>query len=175
MHWQRIETHDGREDVFPDHGCEEYHAIHHDLSALSDQERTRGMWDDTMIVFTADHGEMLGDFGLYSKGVMWEQAVPMPFYVYHLDLDAGEREGFAEHVDVFPTVCDYLGVPIPSGVQGRSLRPLLDGGQTPRNWREYTFSQLNDDCMIKTLRWKLVYENGRPVYLFDLQADPEEY
>ncbi len=309
MHWQRIETHDGREDVFPDHGYEEYHAIHHDFSALSDRERTRGMWegmgltqqctagasivpeehcysrqiadasirklrewtqkgeqflswtsfndphppffppaeyyakyaalelpgprvrpedaspsqqdvsghpiwmqmtpvdhrvmkagyyglvelvdhhigrvldtldglalwDDTMVVFTADHGEMLGDFGRYSKGVMWEQAVHMPFYVYHPNLEAGEREGFAEHVDVFPTVCDYLGVPIPSGVQGRSLRPLLDGGQTPRDWREYAFSQLNDDCMIQTLRWKLVYENGRPVYLFDLQADPEEY
>jgi arylsulfatase A-like enzyme len=133
------------------------------------------LWDDTMILFGVDHGEMMGDFGRYSKGVMWEQAVHLPFYVYHPDLAPGDRAAFAEHVDVLPTVCDYLGLPIPDGVQGRSLRPVLENTETPDDWREYALAQLNDDVMIRTTEWKLVYEDGTPTYLFDWVNDPEEY
>ena len=309
MHWQRIETNDGRPDVFPDHGYQRYEAINPDISALNDREKGRwlwehmgatarvtagasilpeahcysrqiadasiarlrewkaqgqpfcswtsfndphppffppydyyaryaakelppprvrpegaspsqqevckdrvlaqmtpldhrvmkagyyglveladyyvgrvldtldelALWDDTVVILTVDHGEMMGDFGLYGKGVMWEQAVHMPFYVYHPQLQPGDRKGFAEHVDVFPTVCDLLGVAIPQGIQGRSLRPLLEGEAAPSDWREYAFAQLEDDLMIRTDRWKLVYKGGQPAYLFDLQDDPEEH
>lgn len=145
------------------------------LGRVLDELDELDLWKDTVIFFTVDHGEMMGDYGRYMKSVMWEQAVHMPFFVYHPDIAPGERDGLVEHVDVYPTVCELLGLPIPKEVRGRSLVPLLRNADTPADWRRYALAQLNDDLMVRTDRWKLVYKDGEPLHLFDLEKDPNEF
>lgn len=133
------------------------------------------LWKDTMVLFTVDHGDMMGDFGRYFKSVMWEQAVHMPFFIYHPGIAPGECDALVEHVDVLPTLCDCLGFPIPEGRRGRSLKPLLARKTAPADWREYALAQLGEDVMVRTSDWKLVYQRGEPVHLFDLANDSHEF
>ena len=82
---------------------------------------------------------------------------------------------FAEHVDLFPTICDLVGAKIPETVQGRSLVPLLGDGPTPYGWRDAVFSQIGDVQMIRTAQWKLNVYDGEPGELYDMENDPREF
>jgi arylsulfatase A-like enzyme len=155
-----------------------------------------GRFDDTLIVFTADHGDFLGDHWLGEKEMFYEEALRVPFIVYDPDPAADATRGtiderFVEAIDVMPTVLAALGLPGQEHlVEGRSLLPLLRGtmGET---WRDAVFSELDysfrearlilkrrpDECramMVRTDRWKYVWwQDFRPM-LFDLANDPRE-
>jgi arylsulfatase A-like enzyme len=100
--------------------------------------RAAGQWDDTMIVVTADHGEQLGDHGLMQKLGYFEQS----YHVLGIIRDprptavrGAVSQAFTENVDLLPTLCDAMGLPIPAQCDGASLAPLLRG-ETPAGWRE---------------------------------------
>jgi arylsulfatase A-like enzyme len=156
-----------------------------------------GRFDDTLIFFTSDHGDFLGDHWLGEKEMFYEEALRVPFIVHDPDRSADATRGtvdnrFVEAIDVVPTILAALGLP-PNDhlVEGRSLLPLLrDGGATP-GWRDAVFSELDysfrearrllnrkpQDCramMVRTERWKYVWwQEFRPM-LFDLANDPRE-
>ena len=108
-----------------------------------------GATDETVVVVTSDHGEMLGDHGLMSKLGFHDQAFYIPLIVRApggtgietaCTGGAGQVvEGFTENIDVMPTVLDLAGAEVPRQCQGRSLRPFLDGsvadGGLPDGWR----------------------------------------
>ncbi|MFO1080529.1 MAG: sulfatase-like hydrolase/transferase, partial [Reyranellaceae bacterium] len=155
-----------------------------------------GRLDDTLIVFTADHGDFLGDHWLGEKEMFYEEALRVPFIVYDPDPAADATRGtvdprFVEGIDVVPTSLAALGQPGQEHlVEGRSLLPLLRGGG-PVQWRDAVFSELDysfrqarlllergpRDCraiMVRTERWKYVWwQDFRPM-LFDLAEDPRE-
>ena len=92
-------------------------------------ERT-GQLDDTIVIFTSDHGEMLGDHGLYLKGpFFYEPAVRVPFIVsWPRQIPAGRiSDALVEAVDIAPTLLEAAGLPRAPGMQGRSLWRLLAG------------------------------------------------
>jgi arylsulfatase A-like enzyme len=155
-----------------------------------------GQSKDTLIVFTADHGDHLGDHGLGEKELFYEQAVRVPMIVVDPRPGANATRGTAsdalvEAVDVVPTILDALGLdPADHVVEGRSLRPLLDGSGAVQ-WRDAAFSELDyafrdarrtlgrrvDECqgwMVRTQRWKYVHWRGMRPQLFDMQHDPDE-
>jgi arylsulfatase A-like enzyme len=153
-----------------------------------------GRLDDTLIVFTADHGDYQGDHWQGEKEFMYEQGVCVPMIV--VDPDASAKRGavsnaLIEAVDMVPTFMDALGLEIPDHIiEGQSILPLLRGEKT--SIREAAFSELdfaiyptarklglkpNDARMVmcRTARWKLVHFGpGLPPQLFDLQEDPLE-
>lgn len=131
--------------------------------------------DDTLIVLTADHGEQMGDHGLYLKFVLREQSVHVPFMIAHPKLAPGVRHELVAHVDLYPTLCDMTGTEIPENIHGRSIRPLLENGDTPDHWREEVISQINGHIMIRTGEWKLNVYDGEPGELFHLPNDPQEF
>jgi arylsulfatase A-like enzyme len=95
------------------------------LEALRDS----GQWDNTIIVFTSDHGDMMGAHHLVAKCVMYEEAVTVPLLLKLPGQRAGRRiAGPVSHIDVLPTLLDLMGQPVPSSLQGASLKPLLDSG-----------------------------------------------
>ncbi len=98
--------------------------------------RSRGLLESTLLVFTADHGDYAGDYGLQRKGVgLPECLVRVPLIFCGPGIVAGAPAGSDAHVslvDVMPTLCEALGIELPYGVQGRSLWPLLAGGDYPR-------------------------------------------
>jgi arylsulfatase A-like enzyme len=166
------------------------------LGRLFAELERSGRMKDTLIVFTSDHGDHLGDHGVGEKELMYEQAVRVPFIVFDPDPRADATRGsvekrLVEAVDVVPTVLDALGLDAASHlVEGRSLRPLLHG-QSPASWRDCAFSELDysfrdarrhlgrapGECqawMARTERWKYVHYRGLRPQLFDLLNDPLE-
>jgi arylsulfatase A-like enzyme/Tfp pilus assembly protein PilF len=90
--------------------------------------RDRGLMDDTVVVLTGDHGESLGEHGELTHGFLtYNPALGVPLIVAAPGLKPRRSEDIVAHVDVFPTVCDLLGVPKPDGLEGRSLVPALEG------------------------------------------------
>ena len=160
--------------------------------------RERGIDRDTLVVFTSDHGDYLGDHWLGEKELFHDTIVKVPLIVMDPRPEADATRGtvndaLVEAIDLAPTFLDALGVPpVPQWLEGASLQPWLHG-QRPAGWREAAFSENSyafrdavrlplgrpvDRCgmsMARTDRWKYVHYEGAPPQLFDLHADPHEY
>jgi arylsulfatase A-like enzyme len=159
--------------------------------------RQSGLIDRTLIVFTSDHGEEMGDHWLLGKGGYFDGSYRIPLIVRDpRDSAAGSRgakvRAFTEHVDIMPTLLEAIGAEIPRQCDGRSLAPFLTGA-TPQNWRsaahwEFDFRDdaetapgehdlSSDDCAMtirRGERYKYVHFTRLPPLLFDLAEDPHE-
>ena len=161
------------------------------VSALKKQ----GIYEETIIILTSDHGEQMGDHGLLGKASYFEKSFHIPLIIKD---DTGENRGrvldcFTEAVDIMPTILDLCGRSIPHQCDGRSLKPLL-GGTVPEGWREYVCGQIDfrnvitkkaerrfglrsDQCAALWLRddrYKYVHFSGLPAAFYDLSEDPGE-
>ncbi|MBD2845947.1 sulfatase-like hydrolase/transferase [Paenibacillus sp. IB182496] len=100
------------------------------VGMIIEELKRQGIYDETLIVFTSDHGEMLGSHGLWQKMCMYEESVRTPLW-FKFPASAGLAPRRvaqpASAIDVLPTICDYAGVPAPAGLDGHSLMPLLRG------------------------------------------------
>lgn len=112
--------------------------VDHELGRIITALQTSGAWDDTLIVVTADHGEMLGDHGLIEKLGYWEQS----YAIVGIVRDPAHPQGhgrvvdeFTENVDLLPTICEAIGVDVPAQCDGVPLAPFLRGEPAPRRWR----------------------------------------
>lgn len=155
-----------------------------------------GRYDNTLIVVTSDHGEMLGDHRLLGKCGYFDAAYHVPLIIKPAGgTPAAGRvvEAFTEAVDVTPTILEAIGAGIPPAIDGRSLSPFL-AGRTPSVWRdavhwEYDFREIGsttvedtlgltvDTAQLAVLRdraFKFVHFTGLPPLLFDLARDPGE-
>ena len=147
-----------------------------------------GEADNTIIVFTSDHGEMLGDHGLTQKGVFYEEAVRIPLII-HVPWLSNEQimlEGPVSQVDLVPTLLELAGAPIPDHLQGVSRAGVLhdhaeaapsepwESGNVVVSWNKPTLPEEEGRSLVTIDRWKLnLYHDDRPE-LFDLRNDPAE-
>ena len=167
------------------------------MGVLFDHLERNGLMDNTLIVFTSDHGDYLGDHWMGEKDLFHEPVIRAPLIIYDPDPRADATRGtrcgaLVEAIDLAPTFLDvYGGAPVPHIIDGRSLRPLLFG-EKPADWREtvvceYDFSFQDSRIALGTRardawmrmifdgRWKyILFENYRPM-LFDLESDPNEF
>ncbi len=146
-----------------------------------------GQADDTIVIFMSDHGEMLGDHGMYLKGpYFYDCLTRVPLIVrWPRKYKAGLRvEGMVELVDLAPTLVEAAGLPIPSGMQGQSLRPLLTGETSKGRdsvYTEYFDSNALYDpppmaACVRTGTHKVsYYGNLNTGELYDLVKDPGEF
>lgn len=142
-----------------------------------------GQRERTYVVFVSDHGDMMGDHHLWRKGFPYEGSAHVPLLVSGPGIGPGRRCGvITELRDVMPTLLDLVGVGIPPGVDGRSLAPLLRGGQAAEDhpgWRCYLHGE--HVLLGQSVQWirmgDLLYVwwsgSGRE-QLFDLAADPRQ-
>lgn len=144
----------------------------------------------TIIVFMSDHGEMLGDHGIYWKGpYFYQELVRVPLIVaWPGRIASGVRsEALVELVDLAPTLLEAAGLPIYAGIQGKSLWPLLTGARDSGTHRDSVYCEYYNAqpwhpdlppqaTMVFDGRCKLVRMHAsKEGELYDLQADPEEY
>lgn len=104
-----------------------------------------GQRDDTVLIFMSDHGDYAGEYGLQRKGVGLPEVltrVPLVFQGPGIVASETMRDAFVSLVDVFPTICDMLDIPIPDGVQGRSLWPILAGESFPADEFRSVYAEL---------------------------------
>ena len=140
-----------------------------------------GLTDETIVVFTSDHGELLGDHGLWYKGpFFYEGLLGVPLIVRVPGCRTGTSDSLVSTVDLAPTLLDALSVPIPEHMDGRSIEPHLRDAGAPTRDRclvEYRNGYGAADCAAMALitsKLKYVrYQNGARE-LTDLVADPEE-
>lgn len=144
----------------------------------------RGVLDNTLIVFTSDHGDTINDHGQSQKWSMYEGSVHVPAIVWGPGrVQPGQiLEGLTSHMDLGPTVLEYAGVEVPSWFEAESLVPALSGEDYPG--RTHVFSEHARDrilsgtanmTMVVKGTWKLVeYLEPDDGQLFDLGSDPGE-
>ena len=172
--------------------------VDHHIGRIVAHLKDNGLYDNTLIVFTNDHGETLGDHWLVNKENYFDASFHVPLIVRAPGpaWDAGRGrvvEAFTENVDVSPTILDMLGCDIPAQFDGFSLVPFL-GGAAPPRWRqevhwEFDFRDVEDDtpevelglsfaecslAVIRDRRFKYVHFTALPPLLFDLENDPHE-
>ncbi len=138
---------------------------------------------ETIVVFTSDHGEMLGERGMWFKQAFFEWSVTVPLIIRIPNAKGRERvTELVSLVDLLPTLVDMASQDngsseSPTNLDGNSLLPLISG-QTRWNNRvisEYTGEGVNAPCrMVRRDNLKLIYTHGHPAYLFNLAEDPHE-
>jgi arylsulfatase A-like enzyme len=156
----------------------------------------RGLLDTTMIVFTSDHGDYLGDHWMGEKDLFHDQSAKIPLIVIDPSETAHRTRGtvcdaLVEAIDLAPTFIEYFdGRPPDHILEGRSLMPLLRG-EAPPDWRKVVFSEYDycmqdvrlklnqpiEQCrlfMVFDGRWKFIHASGFRPMLYDLQSDPQE-
>ena len=145
--------------------------------------KERGFFENTVIIFTSDHGDNLGDFGIWDKRYFFEQCVGVPLICAGPGIQAGDgRSGdriskaMVSHLDLYPTLLDIAGVSRRSDhtFWGRSLAPLLRGEIGTHH--QAVFAELATSVMIRTAAWKLVFdpEQGGVTHFYNLARDPKE-
>ncbi|MCB1692140.1 MAG: alkaline phosphatase family protein [Pseudomonadales bacterium] len=170
------------------------------LGRLFDHLKANGHWDNTLIVFTSDHGEQIGDHWLIGKMGYFDQSYHIPLIVRDPDSRADRTRGsrmdeFTENVDIMPTMLSWLEIDVPVQCDGQSLVPAMRTGSFGPSWRteahwEYDFRNVTDgeplerelgltqhQCTLNVIRgkdYKYVHFTRLPPLFFDLQRDPEE-
>jgi arylsulfatase len=148
----------------------------YNIGRLLDYLELHDLFDDTLIVFSADHGELLGDYGSYGKRTLLDAAARIPLVMVHPDLPGGTRCSTpVSLIDIMPTFLDVAGVARGDALGGESLVELCTGTKT----RDAVFSQYQRDeyglHMMVTAGFKYVYSApDQKEWLFDLTTDPEE-
>jgi iduronate 2-sulfatase len=143
------------------------HQVGRILDALGDS-RYHG---ETAVIFTSDHGYHLGEHGFWQKSNLHEEVIRVPLLIDAPGMPAGETESLAELVDLYPTVCDLFGVPIPVAAQGTSLVPLL-GDQNARV--KTAALSFHKGSSLRTDRWHYILYDDATAELYDMQSDPAE-
>jgi arylsulfatase A-like enzyme len=134
-----------------------------------------GSAGDTLVIFAADNGLALGSHGLLGKQNVYEHSMRVPLIVAGPGVPRGRStSAFTYLLDLYPTLCDLLGIEPPAGLEGESLRPVWDGRR--ERVRESVFLPfLQIQRAVRDERWKLIaYPKIGHLELFDLQHDPGE-
>lgn len=140
--------------------------------------RTSGLLERSILVFASDHGEGLGEHGWIGHGRLWDEQASVPLFVrFPGGRFAGRYDAPVSLVDVAPTLLEALGLPVPEGVQGESLMPLLRGERA--DLERPRLVVFGDEAAVRfDRRWKVTFRGreGEPseVRVHDLAADPGE-
>ena len=170
--------------------------VDHQVARILDCLTRRGLYDQTLIVVTSDHGEMLGDHWMFNKNGFYDQSYHVPLIIRLPEkAPRGMRiDAFTESVDIMPTILDWLGLAVPQACDGHSLLPFLRG-EGIGDWRseahwEFDFGDPvageterrlglapgdTSLCVLRGKDYKYVHFSGLPALFYDLGKDPGEF
>lgn len=140
---------------------------------LADLEK-RGQLDNTIIIFSSDHGLSMGSHGLLGKQNVYEHGMHSPLIFAGPKIPSGKTPALAYLIDILPTVCGLTGIKIPADCDGSNLAPVIEGQE--KKVRDSLFTSYRDvQRSVRDERYKLiVYPQINKTQLFDLQNDPDE-
>jgi choline-sulfatase len=141
--------------------------------------KVTGYAENTVIIFTSDHGDMIGERGMWFKKTLFEPAVRVPLVIAHPNRGGSVVNTPASTIDIFPTILDLAGMPpnsIQTPVDGRSLAPALNGKSVkgPIFAEHIDGGTVAPRIMIRDDDLKLTYSRAYPNQLYDLASDPDE-
>jgi choline-sulfatase len=159
--------------------CRLTEAVDQQIGKLLTALRETGLAENTVVVFSSDHGDLDAAHRLEHKSILYEESVRVPFIVSGPQVTrAGlvdDRHLVAAGIDLFPTLCDFAGVTPPANLPGSSVKALAEGRE-PSSWREFVVAESDFGRMVRTERYKyVVYDSGaNREQLVDLRNDPGE-
>jgi arylsulfatase A-like enzyme len=159
--------------------CRLTEMVDREIGIVLDALREAKLEDNTLVVFTSDHGDMDSAHKMEHKSVLYEEAVRIPFIMsYKGRVPSGvidDTHLVSNGRDLLPTLCDYAGIETPKGLSGRSLRPLAEGKDV-KQWRDFVVTESQNGRMLRTKRYKYcIYDSGsHREQLIDLENDPGE-
>ncbi len=167
-----------------------YAQYYHQLTTQVDAEvgrvmnSVRGQFPDALTVFTSDHGDLGGAHQMpYKCPAMYDELIRVPLAIsWRQQIKPGKSDALVSSIDILPTLCDLAEVPIPVTVDGRSVRPLLNGkSPVESSWRETVFGEYYGKQkwrapmrMVRSHRWKYTRYTRYGEELYDLEKDPAE-
>ncbi len=153
--------------------------IDYELGRFLGELRSKNLYDDTAIIFNSDHGEHLGDHGLWGKTTFLSGSADVPFIVRVPDWmpmarPSQEIDSPVLTADLYPTVLDMAGLPLPDDIDGVSLLPQIESGRNVERVVCGECGQAENATVFATDgRWKYVYyTQGGVEHFFDTAADP---
>jgi choline-sulfatase len=162
------------------------HRLDHLIGQIIDALHANGLADNTLIVYTSDHGDMQGEHGLWWKHVFYEESVRVPLILHWPGMIAAGQtcDRVVSALDVTATLLDALNAPALPASPGRSLLGLVSDTRPTPTWEDIAFSEYCADQytpdgesyhrMVRSGPWKLVYYQGMSPQLFNLAEDPGE-
>jgi arylsulfatase A-like enzyme len=145
-----------------------------DVGRILDELERTGALKNTIIVFSSDNGLALSDHGLIHKSSLYEHEVKLPLIVCGPGVPAGKRsDAFVYVSDMFPTLCEMTGAPIPNTVQTKSFRTSVFDPAAPAR-PMLTFAYTEEMRAFRDDRYKIILYNNHIAQLFDLKTDPLE-
>lgn len=159
-----------------------YHAIveEHDenVGQVIDALKKTGQYDDTMIIYSADHGELMRAHGAWEKSSMYEDSVRIPMIVKLPGVSGNRVKEPVSLIDVFPTINQFLGLEEQQQFQGHSMIDAVKGETDRETYPVFTESHANGRITgtfaLRYESWKYIHYDGYGELLFELEQDPEE-
>lgn len=149
------------------------------IGNVLDSLKRKGVYDDTTIVFTSDHGDHLGQHKMYQKMEMYDQAIRVPFLYKAPGTKPSNWHVPVSHLDILPTILEMTGIAMPQDLDGTSLAPSIIGHKAPQD--KPVFSQYSGNPTVGDLRraviqgqYKYIYDPRTTAELYDLANDPLE-
>jgi arylsulfatase A-like enzyme len=151
--------------------------LDHELGRVVQALEEKDILDNTIIVFAGDNGLAVGQHGLFGKQSCYEHSVRVPLIFAGPGIPEGKHtDGYAYLFDIYPTLCNLTGTPIPESVEGKDLGPCIDEGSSPRETLYFAYTDVHR--AVKDRQYKLieyvVEGRDRQTQLFDLVNDPWE-
>lgn len=150
------------------------------IGEILDALAANGFEQNTLVVYSSDHGEQVGEHGLWWKQTFYDDSAKVPaILAWPGRIEPGTRVSrVISSLDINATMVDALGAPALPTSRGRSILPLFEDADTPE-WEDIAFSEFCTDGgdlqrMVRKDEWKLCYYHGQPTQLFNLEEDPRE-
>ncbi len=159
--------------------CKLTERVDSEIGQVLNALRESGQEQNTVVIFTSDHGDHDSSHRMEHKTVPYDEAARIPLIVSQPGVTpAGAIDDshlVSNGLDLFPTLCDYAGIEVPSDLKGQSFRPLAEG-KSPEDWRQYLLIECETGKAVVTDRYKyILYDEGESrEQLMDLQVDPHE-
>ena len=164
------------------HACVSF--VDAQIGYLLQAVKRNGLWDRTIVVFTSDHGYHLGEHFMWGKVTLFEECarVPMMIRVPGLTSAGSHSESLVQLIDLYPTLADLCSIAVPATLQGKSIRPVLEGKNVAVNRAAYTVVARGGGDKrflgksIRTAQWRYAeWGQESENELYDLSKDPGEY
>ena len=128
---------------------------------------------ETTVIFTSDHGYLLGEHHFWQKGNLREEVTRVPLIIRSPKSTSGINSSIVELVDLFPTACELTGLPIPKSVEGKSLVPILVGSKT--KIKDSALSFIPRGTSLRTKEWSYMKYKDGSEELYDMRKDPKQF
>ena len=137
-----------------------------------------GLEDETIVIFTSDHGFHLGEHDFWAKVSLHEESAAVPLIISVPGKKPAVCDSFAELLDLYPTLSKLCGLEVPERLQGKDLSPVLDDPKKTVRDAAFCVSPMQKGFLLREDKWAYMQyaeDGSKGVELFDMEADPKQY